>query len=208
MSDVNYSLEHAPTLGRFMASRQANIEGLMGPFGSGKSVACLMKLIMLSNEMPPMSDGIRRARWAVVRNTYGQLEDTTIRTVHTWLPEHKWGKYRKADHSYLVDGFEGMEIEFIFRALDRPDHVQKLLSLECTGSWVNEAREVPREIIGPLFGRGGRWPPRDEVGPYSRRMIMDTNPPDTDSWWYQDFEEEPRRKWKLFKQPSGRSAQG
>ena len=34
---------------------------------------------------------------------------------------------------------------------------------------------------------------------------MDTNPPDTDSWWYRMFEEESRPNAILFKQPSGLS---
>ena len=36
-------------------------------------------------------------------------------------------------------------------------------------------------------------------------MIMDTNPPDTDSWWYALFEERRPDNAELFRQPSGRS---
>ena len=40
-----------------------------------------------------------------------------------------------------------VELEVIFLALDRPEDVKKLLSLELTGVWVNEAREIPKSII-------------------------------------------------------------
>jgi len=38
-------------------------------------------------------------------------------------------------------------LEVIFLALDRPEDVKKLLSLELTGVWINEARELPKSII-------------------------------------------------------------
>jgi hypothetical protein len=204
-AEINFSLGASPTLGRFMAQRDARIEGIMGPFGSGKSSACLMKIIALAHEMPPMGDGIRRSRWAVTRNTYKQLLDTTIRTIHQWLPPVNWGVYRQEKHDYKIEEFEGVEIELMFRALDRPDHVQNLLSLELTGAWGNEARELPREVIGPLFGRTGRYPPRAEVGDYTRRLLLDTNPPDVDSWFYERFEDHLRPGWRLYRQPGGLS---
>ncbi len=34
---------------------------------------------------------------------------------------------------------------------------------------------------------------------------MDTNPPDTDHWWYRLFEEERPDGWTLYRQPSGLS---
>ena len=205
MPEVQYVVNGSPVLQGFLEDRDTPIRGLMGPFGSGKSVGCLMDLVLNTMAMPPMRDGIRRARYAVSRNTYGQLEDTTIATVMNWLPAAEWGKYVQQKHRYVITGFKGCEIELLFRALDRPDHVQNLLSLELTGAWMNEAREQPREIVGPLFGRTGRYPPRAEVGNYRRFLVMDTNPPDTDSWWYDTFEDKRPEGWKLYKQPGGRS---
>ena len=201
--EIKYDLRGSPTLDEFFNARGNAIEGLMCPFGSGKTVALLMKSISIAHEMPPCQDGIRRCRYAVVRNTYSQLEDTTMKTFFAWIPPSAWGKFRDAKHSYVVTGFKGVEIEYIFRALDRPDHVQNLLSLELSHALVNEAREVPKEVIGPLYGRTGRFPPRVECGEFYRRMMMDTNPPDTDNWWYTKFEDERPKGWRLFKQPGG-----
>ena len=49
-------------------------------------------------------------------------------------------------------------VEFLFRALDKPDDIKKLLSLEVTGGWLNEAREIPKAIMDILIGRLGRYP--------------------------------------------------
>ncbi len=37
-----------------------------------------------------------------------------------------------------------MDLEVLLVALDRPRDIAKLLSMELTGAWVNEAREVPK----------------------------------------------------------------
>lgn len=204
MTDIVYSYKHAPTIRRFSES-DTFMRGLMGPFGSGKSTGCLVEILNRAHAQEPASDGIRRSRWAVVRNTYPQLRDTTIRTVMDWLPQRDFGTYRKADHEYLVDAFDGVEIELLFRALDRPDHISNLLSLELTGAWVNEAREVPWSVIDALQGRVGRYPSKRDGGATWYGIIMDTNPPDDLSGWYRYFEERLPANAEVFKQPSGLS---
>ena len=175
----------------------------MGPFGSGKSSGCVIELVKLAARQKLIHDK-RRARFAVVRNTYRQLEDTTIRTFHEWLPPGRFGDYRRTDHVYLINRLEpDLEIEILFRALDRPEHVSNLLSLELTAAWVNEAREAPWAIVRALQGRVGRFPAQKDGGCVDPGIIMDTNPPDDDSWWYRLFEEDRPANAELFKQPSG-----
>lgn len=176
----------------------------MGPFGSGKSSGCVIKLVELAAKQNPGPDGIRHTRWCVVRNTYRQLQDTTIKTVHQWLPPSHFGEWRSTDHNFLVTGLApDIRMEIMFRALDRPEHVSNLLSLELTGAWVNEAREIPWTIIQALQGRVGRFPSQVHGGATWAGVIMDTNPPDDDSWWYRLFEEKRPDNAQLFKQPSG-----
>lgn len=183
------------------------IRGLMGPFGSGKSSGCIWEIVQRGLAQKAGRDGIKRTRWAVIRNSYPQLRDTTIKTVHQWFPPNIFGEYKSTDHSYLIKEFEKCEIEILFRALDRPDHISNLLSLELTGAWVNEAREVPWTIIEALQGRVGRFPAVRDGGPSWHGIIMDTNPPDADSKWYRFFEERknPPAFAQIFKQPSGLS---
>lgn len=128
-----------------------------------------------------------KAHWS--SQTYGQLRDTTIPTFHRWLPPEYFGRWYSSDHRFVVKAFAGIEFEVLFRALDKPEHIRNLLSLDLTGGWINEAREVPWAIVEALQGRVGRYPPQDEGGATWSGIWMDTNPPDVDSRWYRFFEE-------------------
>lgn len=208
-----------------MAS-DAFIRGLMGPFGSGKSSGCIWDIIQRGLRQEPGPDGVRRSRWAIVRNTYPMLRDTTIRTVHAWFPFPQFGRWRATEHEYLINVLVApgdklpAQIELMFRALDRPDHVKNLLSMDLTGAWVNEAREVPWAIVEALQGRVDRFPPKREGGATWAGVLMDTNPPDTDSMWHKFFEDQDHSEavaelaqfmpgltvekyCRIFKQPSG-----
>lgn len=189
--NIAFSYEDVPTIQEFAAS-DAFIRGLMGPFGSGKSSGCVVELVRRGRKQKPGPDGIARSRWAVVRNTYGELKDTTMKTVEQWLPERHFGRLYVAEHRYMVTRFPGCEIEIMFRALDRPDHVKHLLSLELTGAWINEAREIQWPVIEAIQGRVGRYPAKRDGGPTWSGVFMDTNPPDSESQWYKFFED---RNW-------------
>jgi hypothetical protein len=202
------------------------VKGLMGPLGSGKSTACCAEVMRLAMTMPIDSTGKRRVRCAVIRNTYRELADSTINTWLDWFPEEYFGRFNRGDNTHeiritLTDGTH-LELDMVFRALDRPADVKKLLSVEYTFAWVNEAREIPYVIVTMLRDRVGRFPSyRDEkikaAGGYWSGLIMDTNPPDEDHWWFKIFELggiDPAQQsghapesWQLFRQPSGRSPQ-
>ena len=181
---------------------------------SGKSSGCVIELVKRGHVQAPMLDGIRRSRWAVVRNTYLQLQDTTIKTFFEWLPEGVMGVYERSKHNFIVKAFKNVEIEFMFRALDRPEQIANLLSLNLTGAFLNEAREAEWSIVKAIIGRTGRYPQMIHGGATWAGIIMDTNPPEDDSWWYELFEEkvkpgtdEPHDfSVELFKQPSGLSS--
>ena len=190
-----YSCRDMPTVGRFMDS-DAFIRGLMGPFGSGKSSACVWELAQRGVRQVPMLDGVRRSRWIVIRNTNKQLEDSTIRTFLQWFPPHVHGIWTPSKNNYMLKSLKASanepaaDIEVQFRALDRPDQVGNLLSTEYTGGWINEARDVPWAIWQGLMGRVGRYPAMRETNTPSWAGIWaDTNPPDTDSEWYDFFEQ-------------------
>ena len=224
------------TAAHFHAST-AFVRGLMGPVGSGKSVACCFELFHKAMGQRPGRDGVRRSRVLVVRNTLPQLETTTIKTWLDWFPEDIFGHMtRKPPYTQVVryrmsDGTT-MQMEVIFIALDKPEDVKKLLSLECTWIWFNEAREIEREIVDAGTARVGRYPsvkdrpddlPEGEPWPTTSGIIMDTNPPDDSHWWYRSAEQDEWRReaesgsltpladipdmmrWQFFSQPSGKS---
>jgi hypothetical protein len=188
MPSISYDYGNAPTIGHFSNS-DAFLRGLIGPLGSGKSSGCVVEVPYRAQQQRPGPDGVRRTRWAVVRNTARELRDTTIRTFHQWLPPQYFGRWYETDARYVVKAFAGVEFEVLFRGLDQPDDVKKLLSLDLTGGWVNEAREIPWPIIEALMGRCGRYPGTIDGGCTWSGVWMDTNPPDVDSKWYKFFED-------------------
>lgn len=190
-----------PTLERFHASR-AFVRGVRGPVGGGKSTACCQEIIRRAREQKPGQDGIRRTRWAIVRNTYGELKDTTVKTWLEWFPEEWFGRFNRqqGEMRHHIQ-MEGLDCEVLFRALDRPDDIRKVLSLELTGAWINEAREVPKQIIDALGDRVGRYPSMRDGGPVWSGIIMDTNSPPKSHWWFEAAEKSLPEGWKFFAQP-------
>lgn len=186
------------------------VQAIMGPVGSGKSVACVMKLFKLALMQEPNEKGIRRTKWVIIRNSYRELLDTSMETFFEWVPK-EWGEMSIVNASFflsqvLPDGTT-VEAEFLFRALERPADIKKLLSLDATGIWMNEARELSKAVFDIAMTRVGRFPPMREGGPSWHGIILDTNPPDSDSWWYELFEENLPSEWDYWKQPSGLSSE-
>jgi len=169
-----------------------------------------MEIIRRAKAQKPAPSGVRYTRFLVVRNTYPQLRDTTIRTFHDWIPPLYFGRYKQTDHDFVIDKIRladgtSVHCEVLFRALDRPEHVSNLLSLELTGAWLNEVREIPKPIFDVITTRINRYPSSRKGGITWTGVFMDTNPPDTDHWFYKLFEEVRPPNAALFKQPSGRS---
>ncbi len=177
-----------PTVDKLLRS-ESFVTGIRGPLGSGKSTGCVMKLLLKALEQPVQKDHVRRSRFLVVRNTYSELKTTTIKTWHQWIPDTlgHWVSQGPPTHHIRIAGTRaapGLDMEVIFLALDRPADVKKVLSLEITAAWINEAREIAKEVIDGLTGRVGRFPPVRDGGCVNPQIIMDTNPPEVDHWWY------------------------
>lgn len=205
MTKVNY-YPPGPVAAAFLVD-DSFVCGIRGPVGSGKSVACVMKLMMLAGKQHKSQlDGKRHSRFAIIRNTYPELKTTTIKTFHAWIPP-ELGKWKDEGPPTQIISTDDLEVEIMFVALDRPQDVRKLLSLELTAAWVNEAREIPKAVLDGLTARVGRFPDGKHGGCRLPQIIMDTNPPDTDHWWYKLAEDNRPSGWSFYAQPSGLSEQ-
>jgi hypothetical protein len=182
VAEFSYQVD-GKVLEDFFASN-AFVRALRGPVGSGKSVACCVEVFRRGLEQAPSPvDGLRKTRWAIIRNTQPELKTTTIKTWLDWFPESQYGKFNWSPPftHYIKRG--PLDMEVIFLALDKPEDVKKLLSLELTGAFINEARETPKAIVDGATMRVGRYPSARDGGPTWSGLIMDTNPPDEDHWW-------------------------
>lgn len=199
MNVTNY--KPPPTVERFMLD-DAPFRLIMGPVGSGKSTGCMIEIARRAGMQAPSRDGLRHTRWAIIRNTKQQLRDTTLKTWNEWFPPGVAGTWKETTMTFTMR-FADVHAEVLFRALDDPEDVRQLLSLELTGAYGNEMRELDMSIVVALRSRCGRYPSRKEVAPTWYGVIGDTNPPDEDHWIYQKFELEKPRGWVIFKQPGG-----
>lgn len=191
------------TLSRFMDS-DAFVRCCIGPVGSGKSSAAVVEILARAIKQGKGPDGIRRTRWAIIRNTYGQLRDTTRKTFEQWIPS-QLGVWHEQSFSFHMR-FNDVDCEVLFRALDRPEDVKKLLSLELTGAYINEAREIPKHVLDVLQTRVGRYPSKAQGGATWFGIWMDTNPWHAGHWGSKLFAQG-LSDYRVFRQPGGRSAE-
>jgi hypothetical protein len=209
---LNLNFSKSPEVYKFLQD-DSFVQGLMGPVGSGKSYACCAKIFIKALQQKPSPiDNIRYSRFAVVRNSYPMLKTTTIKTWLDLFPESTFGPMLwtpPITHHIRLPAkgdAAGVDCEVIFLALDQPKDVRKLLSLELTGAWVNEARELPKAVIDGLTHRVGRYPTKRDGGATWHGVFMDTNPMDDDHWWHRVAEKEKvtgAYAWTFFNQPGG-----
>lgn len=184
----------------------AYVRVLAGPIGGGKSVCCAHDLMRWSATQAPNTDGIRKTRFLIVRNTADQLKNTTLKTILDWFPAGVYCQYKVSDKTLyfnlrLPDNTV-VQSEWMLIALDTPDDVRKALSLEATGLWGNESRELHPDVVDGLLMRVNRYPSMKDGGVTRPGAIFDTNMPEEDSWWEKQMEEPPKN-WSIHKQPPG-----
>jgi hypothetical protein len=195
-----------PIAGAFYQDN-SEIATIMGPIGSAKTTALLMRLVRHAYEQRP-HNGVRRTRFAIARNTGPQLRDTTIASWLKLFPENIYGKFantskthhwrfKPAGDKYLLDA------EFRFRALDDDADVSNLLSAEYTGFAFNEVKDMASTILAHAGTRAGRYPGGDQGGCTWKGWIADTNPWPATSDLHDWFVADPRPGYKFFKQPGG-----
>jgi len=173
---------------------------LMGPVGCGKSVANLIEIFVKASQQEKGSDGVRRTRWAVIRNTYPELRDTTIKTFQEWFPERVYGSIKMNSPPTINIRVADIDCEIIFLALDSPTDIKKLMSLELTGVYINELQFIPKIIFDTCLQRIDRYPAKISGAKITwTGVIADTNPPDNEHWIYKLFEEARPENYRIFK---------
>ena len=95
--NINYQM--SPTTQEFH-NDDTFVRALMGPIGSGKSVACIIEMWLKAMNQEPDEFGHRKSRWLVARNTYRELLDTTMQTFFDWFPQNL-GILKKMDMKFL-----------------------------------------------------------------------------------------------------------
>lgn len=205
-----------PTLTQFHDDKSL-VRCVMGPYGSGKSVGCDSELMLWAADMPACLDGIKRCRFIIVRNTYPDLQNTTVKTWIEWygkVGEVRYTqkppyflqniRYQRKNEAGEVTEECNIEMELIFLSLDSYDDLHKLDSIEATGFYINELRHIVWRLLAHMVGRLERYPKASDLPPntiYKTGVIADTNPPPENSDFFRVFEVDKPDNYKLFKQP-------
>ena len=208
MSDLTYS---PPKSVEGFLQSEAFISLVVGPVGSTKTTAGIMKIAYHAAQMAPCRDGIRRSKAIWIRNTREQLRDTSIPDVLRWYPDGQAGVYEKSNYKFILR-FDDVECEILFRGLDDSNDVRRLLSLQASFGILDEFREINPDVFNALQGRIGRYPSKldngvgcvcDDGRPNMHIWGM-TNPPDMDTFW-ETYLSNPPDNAECFFQPSGLS---
>ena len=206
--NLNYT---PPTSVRGFLTSEPFISLIVGPVGSTKTTAGIMKIAYHAKQMAKCRDGVRRSRAIWVRNTREQLRDTSIPDVLRWFPDGQAGAYLKSEYKFILK-FDDVECEILFRGLDDSNDVRRLLSLQASFGILDEFREINPDIFNALQGRLGRYPSKldnnvgcvTDDGRSNAHIWGMTNPPDMDTFW-ERYLSEPPANAECFFQPSGLS---
>lgn len=206
-----------PVARKFFTAR-GRVDAIMGPIGSGKTTVALQKILAVAAQAPrSMRDGVRRHKHVSIRDNYRRLRATVI---ESWFkiapppatPGVEWqdgGHNAPSIYRLRLRSQDGSlaELTHEFRAIGDQDVEQFCRGFETTTAFVNEIDTLNENLLAFLIGRCGRYPAPADVDP--ARLFFgvwaDLNAPDTDSWVYRDFVEEPKAGYRLFVQPSGLS---
>jgi hypothetical protein len=154
----------------------------------------------------------RYSRGLILRATYPELRSTVIKSFQEWFPESvapiNWASPITAKLDFWLPDKTRVKCEILFLALDRPEDVGKLKSLELTWAGISEMSESPKAVFDMVTQRVGRYPPQRWGGPTWYGVFGDTNFPDDDHWIYRIFEEDKPEGFKFFRQPGGLTDKG
>ena len=167
----------------------APVSAIMGPVGSGKTTAALMKIVEHARKQRPSPrDGVRRYKHLVIRDTFVNIQRTIFPSWFGIFPKDA-GEFvggPPAVHKLKFDDGKGpIHLQVDFMGLG-DDAVENLLrGYEMTGFYANEVDLLGYGTVDFLFSRTGRYPSAMDGGPSWRGGWMDFNAPEQDHWLYQ-----------------------
>lgn len=142
-----------------------------------------MKIFKFAMEQRRSSwNGKRRSKWCVIRDSYPNLENTTIATWLHWFPEEQYGKFYRSRPCVHEIRIADIELDVLFLAMEGLDDLKKLRSFELTGVFINELEFTTKFIFDEAESRTKRFPSRDEGGSNWYGVIADMNAPPPDHW--------------------------
>lgn len=199
-----FNYKPSPT-GLALHNSSKYLKMIVGPYGSGKSCACAVDVLINACAQAPAEDGIRYCRVGVIRSTYPELVSTTRKSLLEVLPSEcgtingSGAPMRGMYNIPLPDGTRVM-LELELRAVATEDDCESIKSCNWTFAWINEATGCAPAVYTAVTSRIGRYPSANMGGVSWSGVIMDFNQP-TPKSWLDDFIKNPQKNWAVFTQP-------
>lgn len=183
-----------------MASR-AFICGIVGPVGSGKTMAALQKGLRVAALQGATVDGQgvtrRKARIGVIRESYPSLQSTTLKSWFNIVPQDtgKFNARAPFTHSFQKvlrregnrrDGrpLSVLDCEYEFRAIGDQTVEEACRGWEVNAVMVDEADLQPEDLVPFLTGRVGRFSDLSPELVTDPQIILSLNMPDIENHIY------------------------
>lgn len=175
---------------------------IVGPLGSTKTSACIFYLLMRAARQQIDNTGWRRTRFVISRTTLPQLKATVLRDIMEYIgPLVTW----RPSENLIRIVQPPIHSEWFLIPLESETDRTRLLSMQLSGVWFNEGREIPFSLMSDASGRITRFPPPRYGGPTHPFILVDTNPGAVNSDLYKFCVEQRPPELLYIHQPSGLS---
>ena len=135
---------------------------LIGPVGSGKTVAMFVKQLFYGLSIMTGKDGIRYSSHIIIRDTKPALKNTTIKTFKEWFKRFDMTFKESTDEAVVKINDAVMYFKFL--GIETAEDVDKLLSLEATTIYFNELSTIHPKVWNYAQQRIGRYPSFEATG--------------------------------------------
>lgn len=202
-------------VGKAFMDCTANVKFIMGPVGSAKTSCMVIDTVQTAFRQPRSKvDGVRYSKALFVRETFRQLEGTTIPSWWKWLPKElgRWtggagGGVSEHHLKFQAPDNSVVDLVVMFEALGERNVEDLFRGKEFNILRLNEADTLAPEVLsqGLIRVRQGRYPGSRHVD--SEHCVWsvagDYNAPDIENYLYKLKEEKTPVGWKFFRQPGG-----
>lgn len=158
---------------------QADADLFSSRVGEGKSTALAWSVFYHTKHNPG-------AEWAVIRDTYENLQRSTMKTFFEWFPPGIYGTYHATKKVFTwAEGVASGTVSFV--GMDDPTDASKLLSWVLGGIAIDEPAPAAGSsgIDETVFDLGMQRLRQPGLKWYSMKLA--TNNPDEEHWTYKKF---------------------
>jgi hypothetical protein len=196
-----------PVMAAFHAG-QGSVRLVKGPYGSGKTSGAMYEIVTrATRQAASPADGVRYYRHLVIRDTYRNINLSTLPSWFEWFPKELGSftadpppthrlKWKLADQSVL-------DLEVIFAGMGDLRIEDMMRGFQPTSVSYEEADRLSPDVITYSSGRVGRYPPKRHGGASWYGAWGTFNAPDVENYLYRNLVDAPLDGWELYDQPSG-----